>query len=145
MMPSVVSKSKGLYAKAPWPQVHGTSSACSNAVERGLGLDNSTPPQTTARMACSLEEARAAAVDGDFWYILGLPFSATTHDVCKARRLLQLKAHADNGGDTEMSALINAAADELLARSLPLCWSDQAILEIKRARRRETMERLARG
>lgn len=43
-----------------------------------------------------------------------------------------------------MSALINAVADELLARSQPLCWSDQAILEIKHARRRETMERLAR-
>ena len=52
--------------------------------------------------------------------------------------------HTDKGGDPEMSALINDAADELLAGSLPLCWSDQAILEIKHARRRETMERLAR-
>ena len=71
-------------------------------------------------MACTLEEAKAAAADGDFWLVLGVPFSATKHDVCKARRQLQLRAHADKGGDPEMSALINAAADELLARSLPL-------------------------
>ena len=50
-------------------------------------------------MACALEEAKAAAADGDFWYILGLPFSATKNDVHKARRQLQLRAHADKGGD----------------------------------------------
>ena len=119
-------------------------SVCSNAVKSCLGLNKNTPSQTTALMACTLEEAKAAAVDGDFWLVLGLPFSATKNDVHRARRQLQLQFHADKGGDPEMSAQINAAADELLARSLPLCWSEQAILEIKRARRRETLERLAR-
>ena len=71
-------------------------------------------------MVCTLEEAKAAAADGDFWLVLGLPFSATQNDVRKARRQLQLGAHADKNGDPDMSALINAAADELLARSLPL-------------------------
>ena len=70
-------------------------------------------------MACTPEEAKAAAADGDFWLVLGLPFSATTNDVCKARRQLQLRDHADKSGDPEMSALIIASADELLARSLP--------------------------
>ena len=42
-----------------------------------------------------------------------------------------------------MSALINTSADELLAKRLPPCWSHQAILEIKRARILDTMERLA--
>ena len=49
-------------------------SVCSNAVKSGLGLNKSTPSQTTATMACTLEEAKAAAADGDFWLVFGLPF-----------------------------------------------------------------------
>ena len=95
-------------------------------------------------MACSVDEARAAAACGDFWYILGLPFSATKHDVSRARRHLQLRFHADKGGDPDMSALINTAADELFTKRLPLCRGDQVILEIKRTRWRERLDHLAR-
>lgn len=41
---------------------------------------------------------------------------ATHKDTGKARRQLQRKAHADQGGDPDLTALTNAAADELLAR-----------------------------
>ena len=57
-------------------------------------------------------------MDGDWWEILGLPFSATKNDVSKARRRLQLKVRADKGGCTELSALVNLAADSLLAMRL---------------------------
>lgn len=96
-------------------------------------------------MDCTLAEAKAAAADGNGWLIRGVPCTITKNSSCKARRHLPLKAHADKGGDPDLSALINATADELLARRLPLRWSVQAVLEIKHTRRRETLDRLARA
>lgn len=101
-------------------------------------------PNASHAMACALDEAKAAAVGGALWRILGLPSTATKHDVCKARRQLQPRAHADKGGDPDLSALTNAAADELLARRRPLRLSEQAVFELDCKRRQDRLERLAR-
>ena len=70
-------------------------------------------------MAPTLEAARAATRRGAWHLILGLPRSATERDVQKARRELQRQTHQDKGGNPELSALINKAADELLAQLRP--------------------------
>jgi hypothetical protein len=49
--------------------------------------------------------------------ILGLDSRATHEQIREARRALSLVHHPDRGGDPEMMALINRAADELLADS----------------------------
>lgn len=94
-------------------------------------------------MACSLENTGTAAVDGDWWDILGLPFSATKNGVSKARRRLQLKVRADKGGCTELSALVILAADSLLAVRLYPSWSDCLWLEALRKRRADGRQLLA--
>ncbi len=72
------------------------------------------------KMAPTLEEARAATHRRDWHLILGLSPPFAERDVQKARRELQRHAHQDKGGNPELSALINKAADELLARMRPL-------------------------
>jgi len=49
--------------------------------------------------------------------ILGLDSRATHEQIREARRALSLVHHPDRGGDPETMALINRAADELLADS----------------------------
>ena len=70
-------------------------------------------------MASTLEQARSAERRGAWHVILGLSHSATEREVQKARRELQRHAHQDKGGNAELSALINKAADELLERLRP--------------------------
>ena len=72
-------------------------------------------------MPITLEAARAAARQGRWHSILGLRPGASADEVRKARRRLQLTAHTDKGGSTELSQLINQAADELLERC-PKVW-----------------------
>ena len=64
----------------------------------------------TVDVARSLFDAR------EFHTILGIELGASAEQIQRARRKLQLGAHSDKGGSDEVSALINAAADELLKR-----------------------------
>jgi hypothetical protein len=70
-------------------------------------------------MPITLEAAKAAAEQGRWHSVLGLQPGASADDIRKARRLEQRTAHTDKGGCTELSQLINQAADELLK-----CYSD---------------------
>jgi len=76
-------------------------------------------------MTISLEAARAAAQQKRWHLILGLKPGASSEEICKAKRRLQLTAHTDKGGTKELSQLINHAADELLQRC-PKDWIPQA-------------------
>ena len=76
-------------------------------------------------MPITLEAARAAARQGRWHAVLGLWPGASSDEVRKARRRLQLTAHTDKGGSKEFSQLINQAADELLERG-PNVWVLQA-------------------
>ena len=67
-------------------------------------------------MPITLEAGRAAAKQGRWRSVLGLRPGASADEVRKARRRLQFTAHTDKGGSTELSQLINQAADELLER-----------------------------
>ena len=67
-------------------------------------------------MPITLEAAKAAAEQGRWHSVLGLQPGASADDIRKARRLEQRTAHTDKGGCTELSQLINQAADELLQR-----------------------------
>ena len=64
-------------------------------------------------MVISLAEARVAAERGDWKRILGLGYGAGLQEVGKARRTLQLATHPDKGGNAELCALVNLAADKL--------------------------------
>ena len=76
-------------------------------------------------MPITLEAARAAAQQRRWHSILGLRPGASADEIRKARRRLQLTAHTDKGGSTELSQIINQAADELLERG-PKDWVLQA-------------------
>ena len=96
----------------------------------------------------TLEDARAFARIGAWYLILGVPASANAAQITKARRKLQMKHHQDKcGGETplrcahEMSALINRAADEMLA-SNPDVIRQRA--ETNARQEREELERRAR-
>ena len=98
--------------------------------------------------ALTLEEARSFARIGAWYLILGVPASANAAQITKARRKLQMKHHQDKcGGETplrcahEMSALINRAADEMLA-SNPDVIRQRA--ETNARQEREELERRAR-
>ena len=94
-------------------------------------------------MPITLEAAKAAAEQGRWHSVLGLQSGASADDIRKARRLEQRTAHTDKGGCTELSQLINQAADELLQRcpALPPTsdwWEElirQAEKEIEEKRR----------
>ena len=70
-------------------------------------------------MAPTLAAAKAAAERGAWHFILGLARGATVAQIQKARRQLQREAHVDKGGSSELSTLINVAADNLLQ---PQTW-----------------------
>jgi curved DNA-binding protein CbpA len=72
-------------------------------------------------MPVTLGAARAAARQGRWHAVLGLQPGASADEIRKARRLEQRTAHTDKGGSTELSQLINQAADKLLERR-PAVW-----------------------
>ena len=74
-------------------------------------------------MAPTLAAAKAAAERGDWHFILGLARGATVAQIQKARRQLQRGAHEDKGGSSELSTLINVAADNLLQQNAS--WNTQ--------------------
>ena len=100
-------------------------------------------------MTISLEAARAAAQQKRWHLILGLKPGASSEEIRKAKRRLQLTAHTDKGGTKELSQLINHAADELLQRC-PNDWipqasdDDFAYWERRKRVAKEELERLQR-
>jgi hypothetical protein len=77
-------------------------------------------------MAPSLAAAKAAVERGDWHFVLGLARGATVAQIQKARRQLQKGAHEDKGGSSELSTLINVAADNLLhSQTQKASWDTQ--------------------
>ncbi len=62
-----------------------------------------------------------------WWFILELPWDATTKEIKEAFHKQSLKHHPDHGGDEEMFKTINAAYQKALSEeerlpSLPKAW-----------------------
>ncbi len=107
-------------------------------------------------MPITLRAAQIAAQQGRWHAVLGLQPGASADEVRKARRHQQRTAHTDKGGCTELSQLINQAADELLGRCPEKAqqqargsdedpeWRQEVWLREELERRRRKLEELER-
>jgi len=90
----------------------------------------------------NIQETMFAMRRKDWWSILGVSRSASRAEIEKRRRCLQKEYHTDRGGNHDMSAMINLAADSLLANSeQKRCREEEDRKEEEHQMRKEEEER----